>query len=131
MEASDIIITPVLMSQFDFNTALFLKRKFETETNYYEKWRLLYNGYDKRFDEFKGSSQKDYREIFEKEFDNLVPFDCCLPWTTQIRRYIDRNEKINPTKNFKLWNAITNLAYYVTGEKDIGTQIAPDEGGTF
>lgn len=35
-EASDIIITPTLLSQFDFNTALFLNNKIQTETSVYE-----------------------------------------------------------------------------------------------
>jgi chromosome partitioning protein len=125
MEASDVILTPVLMTQFDYNTALFLQGKLKTETDFYDRWRLVYNGYDKRFDEFKESSQKDYRDLFENQFKNIVPFDCCLPWTAQVRRYIDRGEKITEQKHRKLFKAVLNLASYVTGE----TIALP--GGTF
>jgi chromosome partitioning protein len=124
MEASDLIITPVLLTQFDYNTALFLEGKLKTETGFYTKWRLIYNGYDKRFDEFKESSQKDYRELFEKRFNNFVPFECCLPWAAQVRRYIDRGEKISKEKHSKLWKAVTNLGAYIGGKSQ-------NEGGSF
>jgi chromosome partitioning protein len=117
MEASDMILTPVLMAQFDYNTALFLDGKLKTETDLYDRWKIVYNGYDKRFDTFKKSSQKDYRELFEKRFKNILPFECCLPWTTQVRRYIDRGEKITKEKHAKLWDAIISLASFVSGEE--------------
>jgi chromosome partitioning protein len=117
MEAADIILTPVLMTQFDFNTSNFLDGKLKTETDFYDRWHLVYNGYDKRFDEFNTSTQKDYRALFESSFTNFAPLDCCLPWTAQVRRYVDRREKINPARHPKLHAAVANLAAYVAGTK--------------
>lgn len=117
MSAADVIITPVMLTQFDFNTALFLRGKLSSETNDIEKWHLMYNGYDKRFENFEHSSQQDYVNLFEGTFTIILP-TARLPWTTQVRRYIDRGEKIGTGKHHtKLRNAIINLASFVMDEE--------------
>lgn len=117
MDAADIIITPVMLTQFDFNTAQFLSNKLQSETSYFTKWFLLVNGYNKHFEEYQNSSQKDYMSLFSMQFSNFLPTDAFLPWTTQVRRYIDRGEKIKPTEKYsRLRESITHLVKAVTNE---------------
>lgn len=117
MDAADIIITPVLLTQYDFNTARFLSNKLQSETNFFNKWFLTINGYNKRFEKFKNSSQADYLDLFSSHFDNFISSDCYFPWTTQVRRYIDRGEKIKNTEQYeKLRKSIIALTSFVANE---------------
>jgi chromosome partitioning protein len=117
MEASDLIITPVMLTQFDYNTALFLKGKLQTETAFFDKWHLVYNGYDRR-DTPASSAQKDYQQLFETEFGNFVPEDCHIPWSSLVRRYVDRGERIGRGGKYqKLRAAVINLASFIAGKR--------------
>ncbi len=117
ISAADIVLTPVMLTQFDFNTALFLRGKLASETDASHKWHLMYNGYDRRFEAFEHSSQHDYVSLFEGTFSNILP-TARLPWTTQVRRYIDRGEKIGIGKQqSKLRRAIIDLASFAINEE--------------
>ncbi len=115
-EASDLIITPVLLSQFDYNTGNFLAGKLESETNVYDRWQLLYNGYNTAYDQCRTSKQADYRVLFESTFTNIM--SSRLPWTALIKSCIDRNELISEAEKYiKLRPAIVHLADEITGIK--------------
>lgn len=124
MDAADIIITPVLLTQYDFNTARFLASKLQSETSFFNKWYLTINGYNKYFEKFENSSQADYLSLFTLNFENFLPSNCFLPWTTQVRRYIDRGEKLKNTDRYKklrdsvmhLSQTISNTTQIVEGE---------------
>ena len=115
-EASDIIITPTLLSQFDYNTALFLNNKIQTETSVYENWKLLFVGWNKRFEEKQIGGQTDYQNLFESTFSNIL--STRIPWTTVAKNRIDRQELVGKSKkSATLHFSIINLCEEITGEK--------------
>lgn len=115
-EASDIIITPTLLSQFDFNTALFLNNKIQTETSVYENWKLLFVGWNNRFEEKQIGGQTDYQNLFESTFTNIL--STRIPWTTVAKNRIDRQELVRTSKkSATLHFSIIKLCEEITGEK--------------
>lgn len=115
-EASDIIITPTLLSQFDFNTALFLNNKIQTETSVYENWKLLFVGWNNRFEEKQIGGQTDYQNLFESTFTNIL--STRIPWTTVAKNRIDRQELVGTSKkSATLHFSIIKLCEEITGEK--------------
>lgn len=115
-EASDIIITPTLLSQFDFNAALFLNNKIQTETSVYENWKLLFVGWNNRFEEKQIGGQTDYQNLFESTFTNIL--STRIPWTTVAKNRIDRQELVRTSKkSATLRFSIIKLCEEITGEK--------------
>lgn len=115
-EASDMIITPTLLSQFDYNTALFLNHKLQTETSVYENWRLLFVGWNQRYEEKQIGGQTDYQNLFQSTFTNIL--STRMPWTTAAKNRIDRQELIGLSKkSATLRSAVISLAGELTGEK--------------
>lgn len=115
-EASDLIITPTLLSQFDYNTALFLNNKLQTETSVYENWRLLFVGWNQRYEEKQIGGQTDYQNLFQSTFTNIL--STRMPWTTAAKNRIDRQELIGLSKkSATLRSAVISLAGELTGEK--------------
>lgn len=115
-EASDLIITPTLLSQFDYNTALFLNNKIQTETNVYENWKLLFVGWNRRFEEKQIGGQTDYQKLFESTFSNIL--SARIPWTTAAKNRIDRQMLVgNSKKSATLHFSIIQLCEEICGEK--------------
>lgn len=71
--AADWIITPINLSLFDYNTALFLRDKIATETDKIDNWFLQINGYNHNFSDAKTGKQKEYLSVFRSNFENLTP----------------------------------------------------------
>lgn len=115
-EASDLIITPTLLSQFDYNTALFLNNKIQTETSVHENWKILFVGWNKRFEEKQIGGQTDYQNLFESTFSNIL--STRIPWTTVAKNRIDRQELVGTSKkSATLHFSIISLCEEITGEK--------------
>ena len=115
-EASDIIITPTLLSQFDYNTALFLDGKLRTETNVRDNWKLLFVGWNKRYEEKQIGGQTDYQNLFQDTFTNIMSSK--IPWTTAAKNRIDRQELIGLSKkSATLRSAVISLCEEITGEE--------------
>ncbi len=115
-EGSDLIITPTLLSQFDYNTALFLNNKLQAETNVFENWKLLFVGWNKRFEEKQIGGQTDYQNLFEETFSNIL--STRIPWTTVAKNRIDRQELIGTAKkSAALRSSIISLCNEITGEE--------------
>lgn len=115
-EASDLIITPTLLSQFDYNTALFLNNKLMIETNVYENWKLLFVGWNRRFEEKQIGGQTDYQRLFENTFSNIL--SARIPWTTAAKNRIDRQMLIGKSnKSATLHFSIIQLCEEISGEK--------------
>lgn len=114
--ASDLIITPINLSLFDYNTAVFLRDKLATETDKGNCWYLHVNGYNKRYGDAKAGNQKEYLDLFRQTFDNFTPPQSWIPWTTTIRSVIDREMELsmnpgpNRIANPVLFNSIRELS---------------------
>ena len=115
-EASDLIITPTLLSQFDYNTALFLNNKLLIETNVYENWKLLFVGWNRRFEEKQIGGQTDYQRLFENTFSSIL--SARIPWTTAAKNRIDRQMLIGKSsKSATLHFSIIQLCEEISGEE--------------
>lgn len=115
-EASDLIITPTLLSQFDYNTALFLNNKLLIETNVYSNWKLLFVGWNRSFEEKQIGGQTDYQRLFENTFSNIL--SARIPWTTAAKNRIDRQMLIGKSnKSATLHFSIIQLCEEISGEK--------------
>lgn len=115
-EASDLIITPTLLSQFDYNTALFLNNKLQTETSVYDNWRLLFVGWNQLYENKQIGGQTDYQNLFQSSFSNIL--DTRIPWTTAAKNRIDRQALIGSSKkSATLRSAVISLAEELTGEQ--------------
>ena len=113
--AADWIITPINLSLFDYNTALFLRDKIATETDKIDNWFLQINGYNQNFSDAKTGKQKEYLSVFRSNFENLTPEAAWLPWTPAIKAVIDRNMFLSATNKEncichpKLFNSLCNF----------------------
>ena len=112
-EGSDCIITPVLLNQFDFNTANFLSGKLRTETSVYENWKIVVNQWNFMCDN-PASSEHQYIDLFSAYFTNILKSH--LPYTRLIKSVIDRQEVISSAQKFeKLKNSINAFVTEITG----------------
>lgn len=109
--ASDFIITPIYLSLFDYNTALFLSDKLKMETGKFDNWFLHINGFNHRFEDSKTGSQKEYLDVFKNEFKNLTPIESWFPWTSTMRQIIDRNLFLSEEEQ-KSGNSICNPSLF-------------------
>lgn len=114
--ASDFIINPINFSQFDFNTASFMYDKLRLETDKIDNWHLSVNGYNHRFEKSTTGTQKEYEELFRSKFENLTPRETWFPWTSALRKTIDRNMFLSQSQgkdcvvHIPLFNAVSALA---------------------
>ena len=114
--ASDLIITPINLSLFDYNTAVFLRDQLATETDKAGNWFLHINGYNRRYGDAKAGSQKEYLDLFRTTFQNLTPPESWIPWTNSLRSVIDREMELalnpgpNRISNPTLFSALKELS---------------------
>lgn len=119
-EGSDVIVTPVLLNQFDFNTTHFLAGKLRTETSVFENWKIVFNQWSYLCDN-PTSSEHDYVELFEQYFNNILQSH--LPYTRLIKSAIDRQETITDAQRFdKLKKAINSFVTEISGVDFDGIQ---------
>lgn len=112
-EGSDSVITPVLLNQFDFNTANFLAAKLKTETSIFENWKIVVNQWSYLCDN-PNSSEHDYVELFNQYFSNIL--NSHLPYTRLIKSVIDRQETVTDSQRFeKIKIAITSFVSEISG----------------
>lgn len=128
--ASDIIITPVHLSMFDFNTAKFLQDKMETDVGKLDSWFLHINGYNHNYQDAKSGNQVEYQNLFINNFSNLTDISTWFPWSTTMRSSIDRNMEIaskkgvpNSIHNKELFKSIKNFAGCLVKENVILPEI--------
>lgn len=112
-EGSDIIVTPTLLNQFDFNTTHFLSGKLRTETSVFENWKIVFNQWTYTCDN-PNSAESDYINLFGAYFNNIMAAH--LPFTRLIKSAIDRQELITSAHKFeRLKNSINAFVSELTG----------------
>ena len=70
--ASDIIITPVRMMQFDYKGAMFFRDQIAVDTDKLHSWRLLLNCARRRRKESPESLRNQYESLFRSTFGKAV-----------------------------------------------------------
>jgi chromosome partitioning protein len=112
LNASDLIITPVAFSQFDFKGALFYEAQLKRETDKLSAWRILFNFHKPARTENPDALRNQYEALFRSSFGDIIA-PVAIPDTALIRRSIDTGERITPSQaKGPLHVAITSLAAY-------------------
>jgi cellulose biosynthesis protein BcsQ len=110
--ASDLVLTPLMMCQFDLMSCLALRGKITEECGKYGAWRLFFNGVN-RYILNPNSGSYQYMSLYKKTFDNCLPV--YIPRTTAVVNAIDRDMPVTRKNNGKLYDAIRLLAGVITG----------------
>lgn len=112
VNASDLIITPVTFSQFDFKGALFYEAQLRRDTDKLPAWHILFNFYRPPRSDNPDALRNQYEALFRDAFgDTIAPV--AIPDTALIRRSIDTGESITTSQaKAQLYTAITSLAAY-------------------
>jgi len=122
--ASDLIITPVNLTLFDFKTALFYENRLkEYRTGKLDNWKLLFNRYKEPKTDNPDTELNTYISLFESEFNNIL--NTKIIETALVRKAIDTKTKITLSKTKeKLYLAIQELCNEITN-----TEINNQSGG--
>lgn len=111
--ASDIILTPVMLCQFDMISCLNLQAKI-TELQKSSSWGLFFNGVN-QYAQNKNSSHYQYISLYKKTYSQCL--NVFLPKTSVVTNAIDRDMKITRKINEKLYEGIKALAELITQEQ--------------
>lgn len=112
LHASDLIITPVAFSQFDYKGALFYEAQIRRETDKLSAWRILFNFHRPARTENPDTLRNQYDALFRGSFSEII-LPITIPDTSLIRRSIDTGEKITTSAaKAPLHAAISALAAY-------------------
>jgi chromosome partitioning protein len=123
INASDLIITPVLKDLDSYNAACFLGQKIALDTEKKEAWYITINGYNRQYETAKGGKQKEYLEIYKNEFALRTGSAAWFPWTADMNDIKDRKMPLScevipgTVCNSSLYDAVIKLSeYFVNGE---------------
>jgi chromosome partitioning protein len=112
--ASDLVLTPLMMCQFDLMSCLALRSKIIEECDKYGAWHLFFNGVS-RYILNPNSGSYQYMSLYKKTFTNCLPV--YIPRTTAVVNAIDRDMPVTRKTSEKLYDAIRSLAGIVIGEE--------------
>jgi len=106
---SDIIVTPISLSLFDFKSLNFLKAEIETETTKINNWKILFNKYKESRSDNPDTELNQYKNLFTDNFNNIL--NTKIIDTAHIQKAIDFKVKITEKEpKTKLYNSILGLA---------------------
>ncbi len=112
--ASDLIITPVFFSQFDWKSACFFRDQISIETDKINNWKVLFNKYREPRSDNTNSELNQYISLYNEEFKDYL-LDTKIPDTSYTKKTIDTKTVISKSKlKIKLYNAISSLCNEVT-----------------
>lgn len=112
--ASDLIITPVRFSQFDWKSAIFYSDQIDQETDKLSNWRVLYNFYREPRSDNPDTETNQYLELFKLQFGDAV-LKARIPETSYIKKAIDTKTIISRAKTKeKLYTAIESLCQEIS-----------------
>ena len=111
--ASDLIITPVRMSQFDWKGARFYHEQLEADTDKAGAWRVLFNFYRPPRSDNPEALANQYEAQFQEAFDGAI-LPVVIPESSLVQRAIDTRESITgAVAKARLFSAIKDLAEYI------------------
>jgi cellulose biosynthesis protein BcsQ len=102
---ADIILTPVMLCQFDMISCLTLQSKI-VDAGKLPSWGLFFNGVNQHAQN-KNSSHYQYITLYKKTFTQCL--NLYIPKTSSVTNAIDRDMKITKKSNEKLYTAIKGL----------------------
>jgi chromosome partitioning protein len=113
IKASDLVLTPLMMCQFDLMACLTLQTKIIEECTKYDVWHLFFNGVN-QYILNPNSASHQYMSLYKKTFSNCL--NIFVPRTTAIVNAIDRDMRITRKDNEKLCKAIHSLSCVIADE---------------
>jgi chromosome partitioning protein len=122
INASDLIITPVLKDLDSFNAAAFLGQKIALDTDKQENWYITINGYNRHYEEASGGKQKEYIDVYRSEFSRITDPATWFPWTADMNEIKDRKKRLSDTPlrgeicNPELYHAVISLSEFLIQE---------------
>jgi len=118
--ASDLILTPVRLSQFDFKGALFYRDQIAQDTDRLPAWRIVFNFYKAPRTLSPESLRSQYETLFRSTFDGVI-LPVQIPETTLLQRSIDTKEKMSDAQSkAALFGAIHDLAGLIGADREVG-----------
>ncbi|MCR5252568.1 MAG: AAA family ATPase [Treponema sp.] len=118
--ASDIILTPLKFSSFDFTTAKFLQKQlYDDAPNQVNKWYLLYSDWQQKFANFENAPQTQFVHYFEDNFTNILKIyiprtEAASKYTQQDLRLSTKSKTLTAARNLAI--EINKLINMLTGE---------------
>jgi hypothetical protein len=119
LNASSLIITPVLKDLDSFNAAAFLGQKIALDTDKQDCWYITVNGYNRQYGEAAGGKQKEYIDLYRAEFPRITDPAAWFPWTADMNEIKDRKKRlsVSPLRgelcNPELYNAVIRLCEFI------------------
>jgi chromosome partitioning protein len=119
LNASSLIITPVLKDLDSFNAAAFLGQKIALDTDKQDCWYITINGYNRQYEDASGGKQKEYIDVYRTEFLRLTDPATWFPWTADMNEIKDRKKKLSHTPlrgevcNPELYHAVIRLSEFL------------------
>lgn len=110
--ASDLILTPVLLCQFDMISCLTLQSKI-VEADKLASWGVFFNGVN-QYAQNKNSSHYQYISLYKKTFSQCL--NIYLPKTSAVTNRIDRDQQITRKTSEKLFDGVKALVEIITSE---------------
>ena len=105
IHAGEIILTPVMLCQFDMISCLSLQSEI-VEAEKISSWGLFFNGVN-HYAQNKNSSHYQYISLYKKTFGQCL--NIFLPKTSAVTNAIDRDMRITRKSNEKLYDGIKAL----------------------
>ena len=114
LNASDLIITPVKLSQFDWKSTYFFREQLILETEKISNWRILINFFKDPRSDNPDTERNQYISLFREEFEDSLMIST-IPDTVFIQKAVDMGVKIkDASKVEKLYWGIGTLAREIT-----------------
>ena len=116
--AADRIITPCLLSQWDWKGALFFQNQIiqDLGEEHLPKWSLLVNSWKPPRTDNPDNILNQLDTLFLNSFDNIL--EIRIPHESLIKKYIDTGERISMAKDkSRLFIAAEALSQLLTGER--------------
>lgn len=108
INASDLIISPIQLSQFNYKGVGFYQEKLATETSKLDNWYVLINSFVENQSSSTNSLTNQYIDLFESQFDNIL--DVKIPKSVLIQKYIDTGETIsNASRKRKIFESLRSF----------------------
>ena len=117
--ASDLILTPVRLSQFDFKGATFYRDQIAQDTDRIAAWRIVFNFYKPPRTNNSESLRNQYELLFRNTFEAVI-LPIQIPETTALQRCIDTREKMTDALNkAALFRAIHDLSGFIGADRAV------------
>jgi chromosome partitioning protein len=130
INAADLIITPVLRDLDSYNAACFLGQKIALDTDKKSAWYITINGYNKQYESANGGKQKEYLDVYKKEFERITKPAAWYPWTADMNEIKDRKKLLSnqlfrgAVNNHELYYAVIALSSFAMNDETLNNPAA-------